>query len=405
MAYRFLVALLTLWLAGCATVNTVLRGGAKIETIEMSAEPPGQVAVVLTAEAAEEPLDRLMSSSFKVYEDGTLVEPSASKQTLLEPDRVMAFHTLLLLDLTGEAARPPNRAALARATAAFVDLVRRTQSVSVYAFDGSPTPVKLGEFSQGADFGPLGSVSEVESFQARDDSRDLRSNVIEALKQLNARLMQDLKPLRAGTLVVFTQGPDLAGRVEEDAFYANVGATKRDVVVIHTDKEPEHEVERLGNRGMIHLDQIPNAGPTFERAAIRVGALKDRHYLLSYCSPSRAGKRLLRIDVTAFDKEGNEKRGSVSSEFDSTGFGPGCDANSTPRFGPAVAGETDANPPTTPPAGATETGANPPTTPPAEAGETGAEPASASPPANDGETETDTEDEIVPPPDRPGYGN
>jgi hypothetical protein len=343
----------------------------------MAAHPPGQVAVVMTAEAAGEPLDRLMSSSFAIYEDGQLVEPATGKQTLLEPERVMGFHTLLLLDLTGDAAHPQNRTALARAAGNFVDQVRRTQSVSVYAFDGAATPVFLAEYPQAQGAAALGAIPEVEGFHSRDESRDLRSSVIDALKQLNARLMQDPKPLHAGTLVVFTQGPDLAGRFDEDDYYTTVEATRRDIVVVHVDEKPDNEVEQLANGGLIHLDQLVNAGPVFEGAAFRVNALKDRHYLLSYCSPSRAGKRLLRVDVTGFDEEGNEKRGTVDLEFDSTGFGPGCDSKQTPRFGTAGAD-------------ASQVEASPPV------------PGEPAPGADGGEA---PEGEIVPPPDRPGYGD
>jgi hypothetical protein len=389
MALRVIMALVAVWLTGCASVNSVLRSGAKVESIEMSARAPGQVAVMLTAETGGEPLDRLMSSSFKIYEDGQLVAPSTSKQTLLDPGTVTSFHTMLLLDLGGDAAIPQNRTAIARATATFVELVRRTQPVTVYAFDGAPTPVLLGEYPVAANAPPLGAIPEVENFQPRDPSRDLRSSVLAALRELNARLMEDTKPLHTGTLVVFTQGPDNAGRVEEDTFYANVGATKRDVVVVHLDEKPHNEIEQLGNQGLLYLDQLQNAGPVFEGAAIRVGALKDRHYLLSYCSPSRAGKRLLRIDVSGFDKEGSEKRGSVSLEFDSTGFGPGCDANAVPQFGATP-------PPAASTAGPDPAAAAPPDTSDPDQGIPTEQPAAAP---------EGTNEAIVPPPDRPGYGD
>ncbi len=390
MTFRVILAVVAVWLTGCASVNNVLRGGAKVETVDLAAHPPGQIAVVLTAEAGGEPLDRLMSSSFEIYEDGQVVDPATSKQTLLDPRSVMSFHALLLLDLSGDAAIPQNRTALARAAGVFVDLVRRDQPVTVYAFDGAPTPVLIGEYPQATNAPPEGAIAAVETFQPRDESRDLRGNVIEALKELNGRLMTEAMPLHTGTLVVLTQGPDLAGRVEEDAFYAHVGATKRDVVVIHLDEKPDHEIERLGNRGLIHLDQLQNAGPIFEQAAMRVGALMDRHYLLSYCSPSRAGKRLLRIDVTAFDADGNEKQGSVSEEFDSTGFGPGCDPNTPPQFGPAGPPPSPAATPATEPAPEAEGESSPAAPPPAAVEDPAASPA---------------EGAIVPPPDRPGYAD
>src|SRR5512145_200952 len=204
MLVRWITAFLMMaCLTGCASVQSMVEP-ATIKSIAMSAEPPGQVAVYLTAEVGYEPLDKLMSSDFDIHEDGQIVDSAQSKHTLLRPEVVSSFHTILLLDLSGPAAQPQNRSTLARAAGVFVDGVRRTQPVSVYAFDGHPSPVLLAEFPVVENPPSVGAIPEVVAFQARDDSRDLYSNVIETLKQLNTRLMQETKPVSIGTMVVFT---------------------------------------------------------------------------------------------------------------------------------------------------------------------------------------------------------
>jgi len=61
--------------------------------------------------------------------------------------------------------------------------------------------------------------------------------------------------------------------------------------------------------------------------ATRIEAAGRKFYLLSYCSPSRAGKHQLRVDVHF-----RGKVGSLVHEFDARGFAPNCDPNLKPRF-------------------------------------------------------------------------
>ena len=397
MSFRAILACLAVvLLSGCGPVHSVLGTGVKLESPVVSATPPGQVAVHLTASTSEGPLDNLNSSDFAIYEDGTLVGASESRQTLLDPDLVTSFHTVLLLDLGGNQ-QPAEREALSRATATFVDHVRPTQPVSVFAFDGSSTPQLLAEFPQQQPAVPVGSVPEVVAYQVRDSSRDLRTNTLEGLKQLNARLTEAPKPIRAGTLVVFTQGPDLAGRMEEEMFYRYVNATNSAVVAISLG-EPANEVEQLGTDGLVQLGNILNAGVAFDDAASRVVAIKQGHYLLSYCSPARSGRRLLRIEANAIDSEGYERKGHIELEFDSTAFGPGCDAKRPPIFA-ASAPPQPVESPTAEPAPAAAPSAEPPP-PAAPSTELPPPPPPAEPAPTSGESGSTG---IVPPPNQPGY--
>jgi hypothetical protein len=113
------------------------------------------------------------------------------------------------------------------------------------------------------------------------------------------------------------------------------------------------------------------------------------YYLVSYCSPARAGTRRLRLEVTFATTEGEEKSGSVEQEFDANGFGPGCDPKTPPRFVvntgqdvPTVS--TEGSAPATP---AVETPKGQP----------------AATPDTKPESEEPEGDEIVPPPSKPGY--
>jgi len=63
----------------------------------------------------------------------------------------------------------------------------------------------------------------------------------------------------------------------------------------------------------------------------RVDARTKSFYLLSYCSPARAGKHEVRVEAVVKEGKG-EKTGSLVSSFDATGFAPGCDPSTPPSF-------------------------------------------------------------------------
>jgi hypothetical protein len=70
----------------------------------------------------------------------------------------------------------------------------------------------------------------------------------------------------------------------------------------------------------------------FDDVGARVEARTRSYYLLSYCSPSRAGKHEVRIEAVFRDAQKNESTGSLKSDFDATGFMPGCDPSTPPAF-------------------------------------------------------------------------
>jgi len=110
-----------------------------------------------------------------------------------------------------------------------------------------------------------------------------------------------------------------------------------------------------------------------------------------------------RTSATRTDAEGKALAGSMTTEFDSTGFGSDCDPTAPPRF--VVADKAAAAPvPAPPPAESAEAepaegekkpakkGVKPKAAPPAPAG------TPPPPPATD-----DDDGEVVPPPSKPGY--
>src|SRR5690554_1806653 len=220
-----LVALCAAWLVSAC-------GGVQLEHVHSSVQRPSNVAIYVSVEDGGEPVTDLRAEDFSVREDGVLLEPNETRLTLLDRDAVALHHTVVLVDLSGAAqGTDPQRSAIRKGVQNLVAKLRPTQGVTVLGFDGSPRLHPLGEFSRAAD-APRPELETIERFKARDESRNLNGAVIEGLRQLDSRLMRVKRPVRVGTLIVFSQGDDLAGRVTEQALLDALAETSHQVYAV-----------------------------------------------------------------------------------------------------------------------------------------------------------------------------
>jgi hypothetical protein len=352
----------------------------QVESLGDSAQKPSNVAVYLSVSNGDQPLTELEEQNFRIYENEQLIADSETQQTLLDRQLVAHHRTLLLVDMS--AAKDENaRRQIGRGVAGFVSAVRRTQGVSVYAFDGRAAPEHIGDYPKGE----AGSeeIAQLTNFKSTDPSRNLHGAVLAAVKELGARLMTEQKPIRVGTLVVLSSGPDLAGRATTEQMQQALEASHYQLVAIGVGTDGSYDLEGLDKNGALWTPSLGAVGPTLEDAATRVQNLMDRHYLLSYCSPARAGHRMVRIEVVTDTTDGKELKGDVSFEIDANGFDSGCDPNKTPRFTATGSAKVEPTP----------------------AGET-SKPAASSggeKPKGSSETPKEGSDGIVPPPEKPGY--
>jgi hypothetical protein len=89
----------------------------------------------------------------------------------------------------------------------------------------------------------------------------------------------------------------------------------------------QEEMKRLGRNGYVHVGEKEAIVAAFEGVAERIKGMAARYYLLSYCSPSRAGMHELTVEAVV-----GEERGDLSYSFDAEGFEPGCDPQTPPAF-------------------------------------------------------------------------
>lgn len=364
MLHRILVLFVALFGSGCA-----LLGGAQVEAVATSAQKPSNVAMLVAVTESGEPVTGLEPDNFKVYENQQELSASDVKRTLLDRTQVTSERVVLLVELQGDPSSQ-ERARLVRAVEVFLEKLRPTVSATVFAYDGSDSLKLVGEYPRG---GAAGSVATLTTFGAPDGSRNLHGAVIDGVRQLELRLASENKPVRLGTLVVLAKGPDLANRQTQDRMAQVLESVRFDVIAVGVgESTPYLGFARSGVVRAQSADTLPIA---LDETAMRVVATSGKYYLVSYCSPARAGERRVKVEVAYTTKTGDERGGSVEHDFDATGFGPGCDPMTPPKF---------AAPRQTPPASPGGAGA-PPDNP------TGA-------PVNVGPPATGTPGEVAPPP-------
>ncbi len=325
LAFAGAFALLTV---GCG------GGGLKLTSIKSTQGRPSNIAVYFKVQTSGgEPVGGLTASEFRIYEDGSLVSEGESKQTILNPEVAASHYTLLLVDMSGSITSDPQAVdTLVEAATAFTERIEKSQKVAVYAFDGSTELHAIVPFTGAG--GAKSGVKSLGTYKAEDPSTNLNGAVVKGLAELHRALSQAEHPMRFGTLVVFSDGTDRANRVTKDDMRKAVQGSKYQIFAIGLGKEmQESELRDVGKDGTARADDKASVVKAFDTIGARIEGATKSYYLLSYCSPSRAGKHEVRIEAVHKTADGkSEKTGSVTHDFDAQGFTHGCDPNTPPRF-------------------------------------------------------------------------
>lgn len=316
------LSLSALLLGGCGLFRRV-----EVTPIATGSGRPSNVAALVAVTDGDAPLTELSPASFHVYENGQRVPVEQAELTLLDPNQVAAAQVVLLVDMSA-ATTPQARSVVAKSVQGFVHQVTPREAVSVFAFDGGVNLQPIAAFPRGDQAVTLAAL---ESFTPRDPSRNLNGAVMHGVRKLSQALAQNGKPIKLGTLVVYASGPDLANRVDADAAHDAVWESPYDVVAVGVDEQAD-AVENLAKSGLIRAQQAETLPIAFEEAAAKTLEQLQKHYLVSYCSPGRAGTRQLRLEVTYTSPDGDEHHGAFETEFNAHGFGPGCNSQLPPRL-------------------------------------------------------------------------
>ena len=316
-----------LLLAGCG-------GGLTLTPIKATSNKPSNVVVYFKVEKGKQPIAGLTADSFKIYEDGDLVSQYESKQTILNPEVAASHYTLLLVDMSGSITDSGAIDTLVDAAGAFAERVegQKQQKVAVYAFSGDPELHPIVPFTTAG--GAKAAVKGLAGYKPTDPSTNLNGAIIKGLGELDKALTTASNPLRFGTLVIFTDGTDRARRVKWDDVKKALDATPYDVFAIGLGPElQDAQLSSMGKDGYAKAADKSAVVKAFDDIASRIEAATKAYYLLSYCSPARAGKHELTVEAHSKSQTGNdESSGHLKDQFDATGFAVGCDPNQRPNF-------------------------------------------------------------------------
>lgn len=345
---RLLLTLsLSFVLAGCGSGGLF---GVSVTADKAKTEPPNTVHVFITVNDGSDPVDSLSESNFKLYENDLLLDNRAVRLHLLPTDSMAAGLTILLLDLSGS----PDEAELnriERGATHFVEKVTVTQPVTVVAFDGSARPREVARFSK-VEQATERAVPSLEPFLSQDSSRDLNSAIVSAIKGATAELKKRKSNTHFGTIVTLLRGPDLAGRTSDKDAQNAIYESGFEFYSLSPEGTKIGNLADIGKNKRFAFATFDTMPMTFQDVGARVRSAWNSHYLLNYCSPSRAGERKLKIAVEYEGEGGGKKKGSARSGFDSTGFVGGC---GTQAAEPALS----ENPPTGSTANEVNTGKKP----------------------------------------------
>ena len=123
------------------------------------------------------------------------------------------------------------------------------------------------------------------------------------------------------TGMVLTLALSYGGR-EEIARAARAVAQQVAAGTLKADEIDEGTLGSVGREGYVMVDDSSALAAAFQQIGERIVAMTQRFYLLSYCSPARAGEHVVTVEATT-----ETGSGSLSYEFDAEGFGPDCDPN------------------------------------------------------------------------------
>lgn len=312
-----------------------LAGSMNVEPVAVSTQKPGNVALFVAVSAHGQSVVGLDKQAFRIYENGVALDSDQVKLTLLPTAGSATQRVALLVDMS-KTVGAEDKKSLALALRSFIVRLRQREAVSLYAFDGSEKVHLVADYAKDARAEPDEkdtSMDRLLAFSRRDSSSSLYTAVMDGAQKLSASLASDGRPIQAGTMIVIALNPDLAGRVDDGKVRDFIENSPHHYFLVTVGPwATQADVSFIGKNGAARAASVNTVTTPLETVAGNVDDDYFRNYLVSYCSPSRAGTRQLRLEVTTTDEQGKKSIGRYDTEFDASGFGPGCDPLELPHF-------------------------------------------------------------------------
>ncbi|MDP1827034.1 MAG: VWA domain-containing protein [Archangium sp.] len=319
-------------------------------TTGLTASLPSRVGLLFKVDTCGgEPVSGLSGAQFEIFEDGKKVSAFESQQRVAPRGERFRLYSVVLLDLSGSMLRSGDFPQLQVAATRYLDEALAAggdgHRIALMTFDGREQPQPLVPFTsdRAALQRGLDSLSATEcsassdcaAFSERrtcagwrcvDDSTNLNGAIVSTLGTLDAELAQSDVTWRDGAVVLFTDGTDQAARASAAAAQEAVLRSAQHVFTIGLGGEvDERALEGLGKDGYWPVAKADQLDAAFVEIAGRVAGLANRFYVLEYCSPKRNGTHTLKVVATVDSPRDGRLVGSLSGQFDATGFASGCE--------------------------------------------------------------------------------
>lgn len=355
-------------IACAAGVLAACFSGLQLNRVGSSTADDGAIIVSFWAESRSgSPAVGMSEADFEIYEDGELISTFESKQKLVPQPATFELQSLLLLDMSGSITGSGDVAALKDAAATYVQQMPDTMELGIYYFDGRANiqpllPLDAESTDMWWQFGKdawkmsnrelaLRAIDQLDTVcddpQAPcDPSTNLHGAILEGLYLLGGGLGSfldtggqgssdekfgsgswngEVGSTSAGSLVVFSDGTDRAGRISEDLVLNDIKSTSHAVYSIGLGGEVDRRfLKRVGKDGAVFAADTTTIVEAFSEVASTVADRSNSYYALVYCSPSRQGSHEVRVKGTWNGKSGAMDVAFSADDFDDARV-PYCD--------------------------------------------------------------------------------
>jgi uncharacterized protein YegL len=332
---RFIVCAGVLFIAGCGSEELpeeTVSGpcsGLTLSQIDHAVAPPANVASLIRVTHCDgKPLQtRLAPENFSMSEDGQVLSAYEALREVRPTRREISEITVIVLDLSGSVHRSGLKQKMIEGTHRLIDQLGENRRIAIYGFDGRPDLIPYANFTDDREVLNEGMV-RIQNADLVDDSTNLYGAVVNALEILDTAVQTEIRNVTQvthGTLVLFTDGTDRAQRVRGYSARTAVKHSPHSTFTIGVGAEIDAAIlAELGNTGHMLVDDPDKISDAFEQVGRDVSARSLQDYVVSYCSPARAGAHELTIRVNT-----EEQVGQTTVKFYADNFGAGCDPSAS----------------------------------------------------------------------------
>ncbi|WP_020533436.1 vWA domain-containing protein [Flexithrix dorotheae] len=318
----------------CTTPITTEDNGLILVHRTTTSAAPANVSVLFNAHQRTGndtlPVKDLVVDNISVFENGQPISPFESEFGILPKPNVFVSHTLLVLDLSGSVLQT-SLTELKAATTSFIEEIVPVAESDEYGelemqimwFDGGANLNTLVPFTKDRST-LISGVENITEDLSNDNSTNLNGAVIESVDIMESIIGQSGSIVRIGSIALFTDGTDQAGRRTKADALKEVANAQNKGITMNTiglgGSIDESTLMAFGPDGFFFAQNVNELGPKFKEAARIIRDEVNSTYLFQYCSPKRAGSHELKIVVNY----AGGKEGSITSCFSATGFTGGC---------------------------------------------------------------------------------